>query len=865
MRHATRLHIAFSRILPAVLAAVLIHPVVATAQDVTRRAIPRKWIDPLIPEDLPTLELKDYVKTDILEKARAEAFSGRYKLSLLTLAQAKNADPVEIALAKATALFPLGRQEEAIRILAAETVRHDPRARILLARLLAQTGRSQEAMAALQTLLKSETDSIAAHYWLGNIAESRGDVAVAREAFGWFAPFVDKWQGNRTLFTSAEEVTLIGRALDRWASLTSAYQTQKSLHNVILNMFLRAYDEIDRGYWPAHLAAAEYYVSHDDEPSALKELQKAAKGNSNDIDTLSATGKLMLAMYNFDAADRTVAAIRDVDAGSIEADLLLTRNLLHQRRPTDAQDPVRRVLQKQPRHLEALGLLAASEALQLHDTKTTDILKEVEKINPTNATAYLEVAEQLGAMRQYPRAAAMYRIAIERAPWWTTARNGLGLLYTQSGDEDLARITLDAAHSLDPFNHATTNYLRLLDDLAKFARKETEHFVVMYDAKKDPMIPEYFADYLESIYREVCGEYKFEPPVKTYIEVFPTHDAFSVRTTGSPWIGTVGASTGRVIALVAPRKGQGTLGSFNWSQVLRHEFTHTVTLAATDNRIAHWMTEGLAVVEERSPLRWDWVPMLYQAVNKKELFTMENLTWGFVRPKRPIDRQLAYAQSFWICQYIEDTWGHEAVLAMLAEFRLGKEQRDVFPKILGKGLSEFQSDFFAWTEKQVAGWGYDAETTAEYDDLRKQGEDLIKQRKYAEAVKVWEEIATLRPVDVLPHTRLAGLYLRKEIHEPAKLIRELKELHARSLHDNIYAKKISRVYRDENQSDDAVKFALQAVYIDPYDMDAHELLAQLYEKSGNLAGQEREHRTIPVLAAWLANNKKSTERLRSAE
>ena len=30
-------------------------------------------------------------------------------------------------------------------------------------------------------------------------------------------------------------------------------------------MFLKAYDEIDRGYWPAHVAAAEYYVSHDDD------------------------------------------------------------------------------------------------------------------------------------------------------------------------------------------------------------------------------------------------------------------------------------------------------------------------------------------------------------------------------------------------------------------------------------------------------------------------------------------------------------------------------------------------------------------------------------------------------------------------
>ena len=156
----------------------------------------------------------------------------------------------------------------------------------------------------------------------------------------------------------------------------------------------------------------------------------------------------------------------------------------------------------------------------------------------------------------------------------------------------------------------------------------------------------------------------------------------------------------------------------------------------------------------------------------------------------------------------------------------------------------------------MAGWGYDAETSKEYAELRKQGEDLIKQRQYAPAVEVWEKIAALRPVDVLPHTRLAGLYLRKEIHEPDKLIRELKELHFRSLHDNIYAKKISRVYRDEGKTDEAVKFALQAVYIDPYDMDAHELLAQLYEKSGNTAGLEREHRTIPVLATWLEENRK---------
>jgi hypothetical protein len=223
----------------------------------------------------------------------------------------------------------------------------------------------------------------------------------------------------------------------------------------------------------------------------------------------------------------------------------------------------------------------------------------------------------------------------------------------------------------------------------------------MYDKDVDPVIPEYFSEYLESIHSAVAGEYRAEPPHKTMIEVFPSHDAFSVRTTGSPWIGTVGASTGRVIALVSPRKGEMTMGPFNWSQVLRHEYTHTVTLAATDNRIPHWMTEGLAVYQEHAPLRWEWVPMLYRAVTKEELFTLDNLTWGFVRPRKPTDRQLAYAESFWICSYIEGKYGHNAILKMLEMFKNGAAQSEVFPSVTGRSESEFTQDFLR--VGQVAG------------------------------------------------------------------------------------------------------------------------------------------------------------------
>ena len=46
-------------------------------------------------------------------------------------------------------------------------------------------------------------------------------------------------------------------------------------------------------------------------------------------------------------------------------------------------------------------------------------------------------------------------------------------------------------------------------------------------------------------------------------------------------------------------------------------------------------------------------------------------------------------------------------------------------------------------------------------------------------------------------------------------------------------------------------FALTAVYTDPYDLSAHKLLAEVYDKAGNESGAARENRVIPVLEKWI--------------
>lgn len=848
------------RISAAFLACIVIAtPIARAAPDAfARESIPRKWLNNVIPENLPPLEYPAYYSA--LERAKMEAFRGRYKMSLMTLLGVKDGDPVEIALIKATSLAATARRERALQALADPAIANNPAVQMKRAEILVEQGKLKEALELVKSHLEQHKDSIAGRYWLGAIQEQLGDLKAATSAYEWFTiepqDYLQKWQRQRErAFKNAEEATLIGRAIDRWATLTGSYEHLPQLNDSLSALFIRIFDVMDRSYWPAHVAAAEFFLARDDTRKAIMDLTAANEANPNDPRLNEIMGKIAIEQWNFDGGEQQADLLRIGDPDSVAADLMETRNLLQQRRPEDAQRPVERVLAKQPENLEALGLLAATYALRLQDEKTAEVLKRVEALDADNASAYLEVAEQLGAMRQYPRSAAMYKVAIERAPWWTAARNGLGLLYTQWGDEKLAKETIDVARRLDPYNLRTTNYLRLLDELETFAQKETPHFVIMYDAKLDPIIPEYFVEYLESIHAEVCKTYATEPKDKTYIEVFPTHDAFSVRTTGSPWIGTVGASTGKVIAMVAPRKGEATMGAFNWAQVLRHEYTHTVTLAATDNRIPHWMTEGLAVVEEQAPLKWDWIPMLYDAVTKKELFTMENLTWGFVRPRRPQDRSLAYAQSHWVCKYIGDKYGHDAILKMLNEFKNGSSEKDAFQKVLNKPIAEFQTEFFAWTDAQVASWGYDEATTAKYEKLREQGEELIRGAKYTEAVTVWEEIGKLRPVDPLPHQRLAGLYLHRSINQPAKAIEHLKALHAVELKNNAYAKRIAQVYRDSNQLGDALAYAMQSVYIDPYDLSAHNLLLEIGEKSSNQTIIDREKRVIPILKQWIEDTR----------
>ena len=75
------------------------------------------------------------------------------------------------------------------------------------------------------------------------------------------------------------------------------------------------------------------------------------------------------------------------------------------------------------------------------------------------------------------------------------------------------------------------------------------------------------------------------------------HGIADTTLRGLPYVGTVAASTGYIVAMVSPQE-PGLRAKFNWDRVLRHELTHVVTLQQMHERIQNgegWRSNSIVL------------------------------------------------------------------------------------------------------------------------------------------------------------------------------------------------------------------------------------------------------------------------------
>lgn len=673
-------------------------------------------------------------RTLSLRLAREQFLAGEYAAAI-TMYEELGRQPrhaLRAAIARAAVDIEVGDYEAGIERL----TRHEEEGsrsadwHAAMATFLAEMGRYEEAIEHNRKAIALDETHLRGRLQLGQMLETLGRIDEAVEAYRFF----DERMTGEHLPERAEDLTHLGVGFFRFSTLTRHRDIVRRTRHVLTEVLQEAFEFVDAAYWPARLAAAELLLDKHNLDEAGRDFEHILEQNAKASRAHIGLGRIALERWDFEGCEKRIGAALDINPKSVGARLLLADLKMTERRYEEALAAAEQALQTNPNSIDALSRLAAAQTRLAQAKSAEQSIARITKLNPRPAVLHHVLGTWLSAARQYGPAETNFKKAIEFAPHWAEPRTALGQVYMDAGEEQFARETLEASFALDSFDSHTHNVLELLDSLDRFDRIETEHFIIKFDRQSESIIAPYLAAALESFHADVCQDYDTTLEKKTIIEIFPDHMAFSVRVTGRPFIATVGACSGRVIAMVAPR-GLAPFGRFNWATTLRHEFAHTVTLAATENRIPHWMTEGLAVLQEPAPRSWDVKQLLCLALRQDRLFSLMSIDWGFMRPKRGDDRTLAYMQSEWMFEYIIERHGYKAVGGFLGAFREGLTQEAAFERVLGIGTEPFDAEFRQWAEQQVAAWGLPTERLRDKERIKK---DLEEARDNA---MLWGEFA----------------------------------------------------------------------------------------------------------------------------
>ena len=379
--------------------------------------------------------------------------------------------------------------------------------------------------------------------------------------------------------------------------------------------------------------------------------------------------------------------------------------------------------------------------------------------NPHAGSFYEAAGDALDLLRRYPAAAVFYQAAIEQMPQLVGPRGKLGMIEMRLGNEAAAEKVLKESFDIDPFNVRVSNTLKVLDVLSGYATLETEHFIIKFDRGQDEILARYLSRFLEDdVFPSLCGTLGYTPQGKTLFEIFSRakntdgHGWFSARMVGLPYVGTVGACAGRMIAMQSPNDGK---QKFNWARVVQHEFVHVVNLQQTNFNIPHWFTEALAVHNEGYPRPPAWDDLLAQRFKSDQLFDLESINSGFIRPKSSAEWTLAYCQALLYAEYMLSRFGDNALAKMLTAYADNLPTRDALSRSFRVSQEEFERGYREYLKKLVAAMpSKPAEETIELAEL--------------------EAAHQKQPADNEVAARLALAYLRQE-----------KAVQARTLADEV--------------------------------------------------------------------------------
>ena len=602
-----------------------------------------------------------------------------------------------VAIGLADAFESQGQTDKALATLhAVAPTTADVQAEI--ADLLLAKGDWDGAAAASQAAIKLVPDHLAAHWVEARLKEAKGTLADDGVDWKWF---IDYQNGhNAQLAKNAAGLLIVGQAAERYyrANATGA-ELGEALNDVINTLYEPAL-KADPECWQASWLEGKLFLSGYQEGDARRELMKALSINPQAAEAIVSLGQADLQGYKLANGRKKAERAVEINPKLVSAYVLLADVNISDERFPEAREAAKKAVAENPKDEEALARLAATARLLMDPAGATAAETAAIANNPKPSTFFASLAERLADRRKFHSAERAFLMAAQADPKRADVKIGLGMLYMQIGREPEARDLFDAAFDADPFNVRAKNMMKVLKHMAGYRPVTSAHYSVLVDPTQDSLLAKYMAKYLESIHAELTKKFGYEPPGLTQIEIMKDHEWFSGRTVALPFIPTVGACTGKVVALASPKT---TKQAFNWARVMKHEVVHVITLQQTEFNIPHWYTEALAVESEGYPRPQPWNKMLLERVPTRKLLNLDTINLGFIRPTEPEDRQLAYCQAQLYAQYMLKRFGSDALIKMLNAYRRGLTTEPAIKACFGVEKADFEAKYLEFVDDVAKG------------------------------------------------------------------------------------------------------------------------------------------------------------------
>ncbi len=640
------------------------------------------------------------------QQSRQLLQTGRYEEALAVLEEAEPADEVEKEIKnylEARCFAELGRVAEAIQRCAEPAAgKGSARLAALRAELLVEQGKFPEALAVLDATQRHWPDDYALNWQRYRALRSLGRHEEADRVLKQTALLVAHDPPDE-----AEQLLYAGHLLRAYAErhLRDAEQAQ-ALNRVLNDFYDGAYQQ-DPLFWQARYASGLLFLAKYRSGDADRDLREAVRINPSAAPVYVALGELALNEFKLDEALEQARFALELVPTLADAHALAARVYLAQAQPAKAIAAAREALKQNPAHWAALACLGAAHWVSGRRDAIKEVIAQAERVNPAPVAFYHELGRNLEDQRVFRLASHYLERALQLDEDFNPARAALGMLLMRIGREEQARELLEEAFARDPFSVRIKNTLEVLDVLDSYATIRTKHLVLRVDPKLDRVLGYVAAWYLEDVFQRLAAEFGYVPKEPVLIEVFNRakghsgHEWFSARTIGLPWIGTVGACTGKVVAMVSP---SALRNPFNWGRVLRHELTHAITLQQTDFNITHWFTEALAVRAEGFATPSLWEEVLIQAAENGDLLDLSTINAAFIRIENRARWAQAYYQSKLYLDYMIERFGQDAPARLLAAYAAGHRDPRSVEVAFHVTLAEFEQgyrDYIDRTIKQI--------------------------------------------------------------------------------------------------------------------------------------------------------------------